>query len=110
MEFPLLEEFLPVYSFVDIDIIMPVCTFVIDTFQTISCDVLASIINKLNITTCGGFFPTKLLLSHLSSINNIILRIGNICFSYGNFPASYKLVIISPLIKNNKVWKLVIYF
>ena len=28
MEFPLLEECLPAYSFVDIDIIIPVCTTV----------------------------------------------------------------------------------
>ena len=28
MEFPLLEACLPMYSFVDIDIIMPVCTAV----------------------------------------------------------------------------------
>ena len=44
MEFPPLET----YSVIDIDIIMPVCTAVFDTFQAITC-----IINKLNITTCG---------------------------------------------------------
>ena len=53
MEFPLLEACLPAYSFVDIDTIMPVCTAVFDTFQPLSCDVLASIIHKLNRTTCG---------------------------------------------------------
>ena len=64
------------------------------------CDVLASIIHKLNRTTCGlDPFPTKLLMSHLSSIINIILRIVNLCFSSGDFPASCKLAIISPLIK-----------
>ena len=71
MEFPLLEACLPAYSFVDIDTIMPVCTAVFDTFQPLSCDVLASIIHKLNRTTCG----------------------------LGHFPASCKLAIISPLIK-----------
>ena len=50
MEFPLLEACLPAYSFVDIDTIMPVCTAVFDTFQPHSCDVLASIIHKLNRT------------------------------------------------------------
>ena len=91
MEFPLLEACLPAYSFVDIDTIMPVCTAVFDTFQLLSCDVLASIIHKLNRTTCGlDPFPTKLLMSHLSSIINIILRIVNLCFSSGDFPASCK--------------------
>ena len=52
MEFPLLEVCLPAYSFVDIDTIMPVCTALFDTFQPLSCDVLASIIHKLNRTTC----------------------------------------------------------
>ena len=44
-------------------------------------------------------FPIKLLMSHLSSIINIILRIVNLCFSSGDFPASCKSAIISPLIK-----------
>ena len=39
MEFPLLEACLPAYSFVDIDIIMPVSTAVFDIFQPLSCDV-----------------------------------------------------------------------
>ena len=60
MEFPLLEACLPMYSFVDIDIIMPVCTAVFDTFQPLSCDVLSSLISKLNKTTCVlDPFPTR---------------------------------------------------
>ena len=48
MEFPLMEACLPVYSFVDIDL----------------------------ITTCVlDLFPTKLLMSHLSYILDIILCI-----------------------------------
>ena len=79
---------------------MSVCTVVFDTFQPLSCDVLASIIHKLNRTTCVlDPFPTKLLMFHLSSIINIILRIVNICFSSGDFPASCKSAIISHLIK-----------
>ena len=67
---------------------MPVCTAVFDNFQPLSCDV---IIHKLNRTTCGlDPFPTQLLMSHLSSIINIILRIVNLCFSSGDFPASCK--------------------
>ena len=66
MEFPLLEACLPVYSFVDIDIIIPACTAVFDTFHPLSCDVLSGLISKLNKTTCVlDPFPTKLLMSHL---------------------------------------------
>ena len=76
MKFPLPEACLPVYSFVNIDIIMLVCPAVFDTFQPLYCDVLSSIINKLNRATCGlDPFPANLLMSHLSSIFNIILRI-----------------------------------
>ena len=86
MEFPLLEECLPVYLFVDIDIIMFVCTAVIDTFHPLSCDVLSSLISKLNKTTCVlDPFPTKLLISHLFYILDIILCIVNLCFSSGVF-------------------------
>ena len=53
MEFPLLEACLPEYLFVEIDTIMPVCTAAFDTFQPLSCDVLVSIIIKLNRITCG---------------------------------------------------------
>ena len=38
-------------------------------------------------------------MSHLSSIINIILRIVNLCFSFGDFPASCKSAIISPLLR-----------
>ena len=54
----------------------------------------------LSCLTCGlDPFPTKLLMAHVSSIINIILRIVNLCFSSGDFPASCKSAIISPLIK-----------
>ena len=98
MEFPLLEACLPMYSFVDIDIIMPACTAVFDTFHPLSCDVLSSLISKLNKTMLDPF-PTKLLMSHLSSILDIILCILNLCFSSGVFPTPCKSSIIFPLIK-----------
>ena len=86
MEFPLLEACLPVYSFVDIDIIMPACTAVFDTFHPLFRDVLSSLISKLNKITCVlDPFPTKLLMSHLSYILGIILCIVNLCFSSGVF-------------------------
>ena len=97
MEFPLLEACLPMYSFVDIDIIMPACMAVFDTFHPLSCDVLSSLISKLNKTTCVlDPFPTKLLMSHLSSILDIIFYL---CFSSGVFPTPCKSSIIFPLIK-----------
>ena len=100
MEFPLLEACLPVYLFVDIDRIMPACTAVFDTFHPLSCDVLSSLISKLNKTTCVlDPFPTKLLMSHLSYILDIILCIVNLCFSSGVFPTPCKSSIIFPLIK-----------
>ena len=100
MECSLLEACLPVYSFVNIDIIMPACTAVFDTFHPLSCDVLSSLISKLNKTTCVlDPFPTKLLMSHLFYIIDTILCIVNLCFSSGVFPTACKYSIIFPLIK-----------
>ena len=97
MEFPLLDACLPVYSFIDIDIIMPACTAVFDTFHLLSCDVLSSLISKLNKTTCVlDPFPTKLLMSHLFYIIDIILCIVNLCFSSGVFPTACKSSIMFP--------------
>ena len=103
MVFSLLEACLPVYSFVDnIDILIPVCTAVFVTFHPLSCDVLSSLIRKFNKTTCVlDPFPTKLLISHLSSMLDIILCIVNLCFSSGVFPTSCKSSIIFPLIKKH---------
>ena len=100
MEFHLLEACLPVYSFGDIDIIMPACMAVFDTFHPLSCDVLSSLISKLNKTTCVlDPFPTKLLMSHLFYIIDIILCIVNLCFSSGVFLTACKSSIIFHLIK-----------
>ena len=79
MEFPLLEACLPVCSFIDIDIIMTACTAIFDTFHPPSSDVLSSLISKLTKTTCVlDPFPTKLLMSHLFYIIDIILCIVNL--------------------------------
>ena len=98
MEFTLLEACLPVYSFVDLDIIMPACTVVFYTFHQLSCDVLSSLNRKLNKTCLLDPFPTKLLMTHLSSILDSILCIVNHCFLSGVFPTSCKSSIIFPLI------------
>ena len=86
-------------------IILYVCTAIFDTFQPLSRDALLCIIYNLNRTTCGLVpFPTKLLMSHISSISIIIIifRIVNICFSSGVFRASCKSAIIFPLLKKTR--------
>ena len=66
----------------------------------LSCDVLPSLIRKLNKTTCAfDPFPTKLLMSYLFFILDIILCVVNLCFLSGVFPLSCKSTIIFPLIK-----------
>ena len=70
------------------------------TFHPLSCYVLSSIIRKLNKTNCVlDQFPTKLLMSHLSYILDIIICIVNLCFSSDVFPTPCKSSIIFPLIK-----------
>ena len=60
-----------------------------DTFHPFSCDVLSSLIRKLNKTTFVlDTFPTKLLMCHLYSILDIIICIVNLCLSSGVFPTS----------------------
>ena len=81
------------YSLVDIEyrhnnVCMHYC---FDTFHPLSYDVLSSLIRKLNKTTCAlDSFPTKLLMSHISSIIGISLCIVNLCFLSGIFPTSCK--------------------
>ena len=78
---------------------MPACTAVFDTFHPLFCDALSNLISKLNITTCVlDPFPTKLLMSHLSYILDIILCIVDLCFSSGVFPTPCKSSILFPLI------------
>ena len=61
---------------------------------------ISSIIHKLNRTPCGlDHLSTKLLMSHLSFIINIILRIVNLCFLVWCFSSILQVRIISPLIK-----------
>ena len=69
MEFPLLEVCLPADLFVDIDTIMPVCTAVFDTFQTLSCDVSFILYYQYYSTYCESLF----LVWWFSSI----LQVGN---------------------------------
>ena len=77
MKFSLLDPGLPVYSFVDVVIVLPVCDAVVDTFHPLSCDVLSSIIRKISLCVISLF--NKLLMSHLSSIIYISQHIVNLC-------------------------------
>ena len=98
MEFPLREACLPVYSFVDIDIIMPACTTVFDTFHPFP--VMFCLIHKLNKTTCVlDPFPTTLLISHLSSYSLYYSMYCESVFLVWCFSITCKHSIIFPLIK-----------
>ena len=105
MEFLLLKVCLLVYSFVDIDIIMFVCTAVFDIFHPLSCDVLSGLISKLNKTICVlDPFSSKLLIfvdlmSYIHAIVSILQYIVNPCLTTGDFPISCKSSIVIPLIK-----------
>ena len=75
------------------------CRF--DSFQPVSCDVLSSIIHKLNRTTCGlDPFPTKFIDVSLIFYYQYILRIVNVCFSSGVFPVRNHFLFDL----KNKVW------
>ena len=64
MEFPLLEACQPAYTFVDIDIIMPVCNADFFRFLVMFCRILL-----INLTE---LFSNKLFMCHLYSIINIM--------------------------------------
>ena len=101
-EFSLLEPTMQPYSFTDIDSIMrlPNCDIIFDHFEQLTRDDLMKIISVMNKTTCvSDPFPTKLLMSHLPTIGNIILGIVNMCFESAVFPLSCKSSVIIPLIK-----------
>ena len=99
-EFPLLEPILQPYSFIDIDFNMPNCDIIFDHFEQLTRDNLMKIISVMNKTTCfSGPFPTKLLMSHLLAIVDIILGIVNLCFESAVFSLSGKSSVIIPLIK-----------
>ena len=64
---------------------MHACTAVFDTFHPLSCNVLSSLISKLNKTTCVlDPFPTKLLMSYISYILDIILCIVFLVWCFSN--------------------------
>ena len=99
-EFPLIESSLPPYSFGSMDSIMPTCANLFDRFTMITSEELIKIVSVMNKTTCSSDpFPSKLLMSHLSTIIDIIMHIINLCLSTSVFPSSCKSAIVLPLIK-----------
>ena len=85
-DFPLLEPTLKPYSFDSIDSILPHCTASFDHFVPLTSVELLKIISIMKKTTCvSDPFPTKLLISHASSITDVILHIVNLCLMSGFF-------------------------
>ena len=99
-DFPLLEPTLKPYSFDSIDSVLPHCTTIFDHFVPLTSVELLKIISVMNKTTCvSDPFPTKLVISHVSSIIGVILHIVNLSLTSGVFPLSCKSSVIVPLIK-----------
>ena len=99
-DFPLLEPTLKPYSFDSIDSILPHCTTIFNHFVPLTSVELLKIISVMNKTTCvSDPFPTKLLISHVSSIIGVILHIVNLSLTSGVFPLSCKSSVIVPLLK-----------
>ena len=62
------------------DFILPVCTTVIANFTLGTTEELSKISSCLNKTTCASDpFPTRLLMSYLPIIIDVILHIVNLC-------------------------------
>ena len=99
-EFPLLEQSLPSYSFGTMDSILPACTTIIGNFTLVTTEELSIIISCMNKTTCASDpFPTRLLISYLQFIIDVILYIVNLCITTNVFPLPCKSSIVTPLIK-----------
>ena len=92
-EFPLLEQSLPSYSFGTMDSILPACTTIIENFTLVTTEELSKIISCMNKTTCASDpFPTRLLISYLPIIIDVILYIVNLCITTCNCQSSTRAV------------------
>ena len=82
------------------DSILPGCTTIIENFTLVTTEELSKIISCLNKTTCASEpFPTRLLISYLPIIIDVILHIVNLCITTNVFPLPCKSSIVTPLIK-----------
>ena len=78
---------------------MPYCTVLLATFTMIMSEELINIVSVMNKTTCSSDpFPSKLLMSHLPTIIDIITHMINLCISTSVFPSSCKSAIVLHLI------------
>ena len=79
---------------------MPNCGIIFEHFEQLTRDDLIKIISVMNKTSCASVpFLTKLLMSHLPVIVDIILGIANLCFESAVFLLSCKSSVIIPLIE-----------
>ena len=77
-EFPLVEKSLPLYTFGTMDSI----PILLENFTLVTKE-LSKIISCMNKTTCASDpFPTRLLMSHLPHIIDVLLHIVNLCVIY----------------------------
>ena len=82
------------------DYIMPYCIVLLETFTMFTSKELINIVSVMNKATCSSNpFPSKLLMSHLSTIIDTITHMINLCISTSVFPSSCKSAIVMPLIK-----------
>ena len=81
-EFPVLEKSLPLYTFGTMDLILPACTIILENFTLVTKEELSKIISCMNKTTfASDQFPTRLLMSHLPHIIDVLLHIVNLCIT-----------------------------
>ena len=79
---------------------MPYCTVLLESFTMITSVELSNIVSVVKKTTCSSDpFPSKLLMSHLPTIIDIITHMINLCISTSGFPSSCKSAIVLSLIK-----------
>ena len=79
---------------------MVACTTIIENFTLVTTEELSKIISCMNKTTCASDpFPTRLLISYLPIIIDVILYIVNLCITTNVFPLPCKSSIVIPLIK-----------
>ena len=82
------------------DSILPACTAILENFISVTKEKLSQIILCMNKTTCASDpFPTRLLMSHLPHIIDVLLHIVNFCITTNVFSSSCKSSIVIPLIK-----------
>ena len=82
------------------DSTLPAWTAILENLTLVTNEELSKIISCMNKTTCASDpFPTRLLMSHLPHIIDVLLHILNLCITTNVFPLSCKSSVRIPLIK-----------